>query len=156
MDELNFADDVAAQLQQIDSSTDPPASPGATALETQADAQLIRVKRKPLIVSDQTLQPPVTNTTHNRSASVTPEQRRFSFTTGDDAATPKSPHSDASHSPKSLQSPAVGLAISQETSSPPKPKICAKCKLDLGSRFVRALDNTYHLECFTCQVRPRA
>jgi len=31
-------------------------------------------------------------------------------------------------------------------------RICAKCDLPLSGQFVRALDNTYHLECFTCQV----
>lgn len=154
MDELSFADDVSTQLKHINSSLDPPASPGATALESQADAQLIRVKRKPLTVSDQTLQPPVTNTAHNRSSSVTPEQRRFSFTTGDDAATPKTPLSDDSHLLKSSQSP---TAVSPRLAEPSSPlKICAKCNQILGRKFVRALDNIYHLECFTCQVRAMA
>lgn len=35
---------------------------------------------------------------------------------------------------------------------PSGPRICAKCQLPLSGQFVRALDNTYHLECFTCQV----
>lgn len=35
---------------------------------------------------------------------------------------------------------------------PSGPRICAKCNLPLSGQFVRALDNTYHLECFTCQV----
>jgi hypothetical protein len=35
---------------------------------------------------------------------------------------------------------------------PSGPRICAKCSLPLSGQFVRALDNTYHLECFTCQV----
>lgn len=32
-------------------------------------------------------------------------------------------------------------------------KMCAKCGEPLSGQFVRALDNTYHLECFTCHVR---
>ncbi len=31
-------------------------------------------------------------------------------------------------------------------------RICAKCGGTLTGQFVRALDNTYHLECFTCHV----
>lgn len=31
-------------------------------------------------------------------------------------------------------------------------RICGKCKKDLTGQFVRALDNTFHLECFTCHV----
>lgn len=40
----------------------------------------------------------------------------------------------------------------------PKPKrngkICGKCGEGLTGQFVRALGGTYHLECFTCHVRP--
>jgi len=40
----------------------------------------------------------------------------------------------------------------------PKPKrsgkICGKCGEGLTGQFVRALGDTYHLECFTCHVRP--
>ncbi len=32
-------------------------------------------------------------------------------------------------------------------------KICGKCGESLTGRFVRALGDTYHLECFTCHVR---
>jgi hypothetical protein len=39
---------------------------------------------------------------------------------------------------------------------PPKPKrsgkICGKCGEGLTGQFVRALGDTYHLECFTCHV----
>jgi hypothetical protein len=31
-------------------------------------------------------------------------------------------------------------------------KLCAKCNQPLSGQFVRALENTYHLECFTCHV----
>ena len=31
-------------------------------------------------------------------------------------------------------------------------KLCAKCNQLLSGQFVRALDNMYHLECFTCHV----
>lgn len=32
-------------------------------------------------------------------------------------------------------------------------KICGKCGEGLTGQFVRALGDTYHLECFTCHVR---
>ena len=31
-------------------------------------------------------------------------------------------------------------------------RICGKCGDHLAGQFVRALENTYHLECFTCHV----
>lgn len=31
-------------------------------------------------------------------------------------------------------------------------RTCGKCNGTLTGQFVRALENTYHLECFTCQV----
>lgn len=33
-------------------------------------------------------------------------------------------------------------------------RMCAKCGGHLTGQFVRALGGTYHLECFTCHVRP--
>lgn len=35
-------------------------------------------------------------------------------------------------------------------------RVCGKCGEPLAGQFVRALDNTFHLECFTCQVRSLA
>lgn len=32
-------------------------------------------------------------------------------------------------------------------------RICGKCQRHLTGQFVRALGDTYHLECFTCHVR---
>ena len=32
-------------------------------------------------------------------------------------------------------------------------RTCGKCKTHLTGQFVRALGDTYHLECFTCHVR---
>lgn len=32
-------------------------------------------------------------------------------------------------------------------------RICGKCQRHLTGQFVRALGDTYHLECFTCYVR---
>lgn len=32
-------------------------------------------------------------------------------------------------------------------------RICGKCQRHLTGQFVRALGDTYHLECFTCNVR---
>ena len=38
-----------------------------------------------------------------------------------------------------------------------KQRICGKCQRHLTGQFVRALGDTYHLECFTCHVRlPRS
>jgi hypothetical protein len=34
-----------------------------------------------------------------------------------------------------------------------KQRICGKCQKPLMGQFVRALGDTYHLECFTCHVR---
>ncbi len=34
-----------------------------------------------------------------------------------------------------------------------KQRICGKCQQSLTGQFVRALGDTYHLECFTCHVR---
>lgn len=31
-------------------------------------------------------------------------------------------------------------------------RVCGKCGLSLTGQFVRALGDTYHLECFTCHV----
>lgn len=49
-------------------------------------------------------------------------------------------------------------AHNEQQLQPPKPKrtgkICAKCGDGLTGQFVRALGGTYHLECFTCHVRP--
>ena len=35
-------------------------------------------------------------------------------------------------------------------------RLCAKCNQPLSGQFVRALENTYHLECFTCHVSSNA
>ena len=34
-------------------------------------------------------------------------------------------------------------------------RICGKCGEPLQGQFVRALDNTFHLDCFTCHVSSR-
>ena len=31
-------------------------------------------------------------------------------------------------------------------------RTCGKCQLSISGQFVRALDNTWHLDCFTCHV----
>lgn len=38
------------------------------------------------------------------------------------------------------------------TRRPSGSRICGKCGEPLAGQFVRALDNTYHLDCFTCHV----
>lgn len=45
--------------------------------------------------------------------------------------------------------PPADLTRRQSTS-----RICGKCGLGLTGQFVRALGDTYHLECFTCHVSP--
>lgn len=32
-------------------------------------------------------------------------------------------------------------------------RVCKKCNLQLTGQFVRALDGTFHLDCFRCRVR---
>lgn len=53
--------------------------------------------------------------------------------------------------PRSLTDP-----DQQQNPPAPKPKrsgkICGKCGDGLTGQFVRALGDTYHLECFTCHV----
>ena len=34
-----------------------------------------------------------------------------------------------------------------------QPRTCGKCQRTLTGQFVRALGDTFHLECFTCNVR---
>ena len=44
-------------------------------------------------------------------------------------------------------------SIKQDVSRRPSgARLCAKCNKPLSGQFVRALENTYHLECFTCHV----
>jgi hypothetical protein len=38
------------------------------------------------------------------------------------------------------------------TRRPSGTRICGKCGEPLAGQFVRALDNTFHLDCFTCHV----
>jgi hypothetical protein len=40
----------------------------------------------------------------------------------------------------------------QTSRRPSGSRLCAKCGNSLSGQFVRALDGTYHLECFTCHV----
>lgn len=57
----------------------------------------------------------------------------------------------ADYPPRSLTDPEQ-----QQNPQMPKPKrngkICGKCGEGLTGQFVRALGDTYHLECFTCHV----
>jgi len=52
----------------------------------------------------------------------------------------------------------AGADLSKQAGShrPSGPRLCAKCNQPLSGQFVRALENTYHLECFTCHVSPDA
>ena len=45
------------------------------------------------------------------------------------------------------------LSSTNGTRRPSGSRICGKCGEPLAGQFVRALDNTYHLDCFTCHVR---
>lgn len=50
----------------------------------------------------------------------------------------------------------TSLAVNKDKSQKRKPsgqsRICGKCGQQLLGQFVRALGDTYHLECFTCNV----
>lgn len=52
------------------------------------------------------------------------------------------------------QRPTVGPGNSGgEQIKTPAQRICKKCGESLSGQFVRALNGTFHLECFKCQVR---
>ena len=58
-------------------------------------------------------------------------------------------------SPEETQDVAVKERVRQNGSVRPseRSRICGKCGGHLTGQFVRALGDTYHLECFTCHVR---
>ena len=71
------------------------------------------------------------------------------------------PHDHAHPPARSMTDPdqlAPGAANLPQNSPQQRPKrsgkICGKCGEGLTGQFVRALGGTYHLECFTCHVRP--
>jgi hypothetical protein len=59
------------------------------------------------------------------------------------------PHGRTEASPRSSTDPEQ-----QQVAAKPKKtgKICGKCGEGLTGQFVRALGDTFHLECFTCHV----
>jgi hypothetical protein len=67
----------------------------------------------------------------------------------------RSPHATNSYSRQPAQQNIIAgadkLQIPQRR--PSGSRLCAKCGNALSGQFVRALDATYHLECFTCHVR---
>lgn len=63
------------------------------------------------------------------------------------------PTLDTQSSQQSLTAPSDRKA--GDARRPSGNRICAKCGLSLSGQFVRALDATYHLECFTCRVSKR-
>ena len=67
-----------------------------------------------------------------------------------------SPHKGSGPPPRSLTDP-TNQDPQQQDPAREKPrgrsKICGKCGEGLTGQFVRALGDTYHLECFTCHVR---
>jgi hypothetical protein len=58
--------------------------------------------------------------------------------------------------PVNRNEPPRRSSMDPDAQSAPKPKrsgkICGKCGEGLTGQFVRALGDTYHLECFTCHV----
>lgn len=48
--------------------------------------------------------------------------------------------------------PAIAPRKSGGSRRPSGSRICGKCGEGLTGQFVRALGDTYHLECFTCHV----
>lgn len=61
--------------------------------------------------------------------------------------------------PLNRNDPLRRSSMDPDAHSAPKPKrtgkICGKCGEGLTGQFVRALGDTYHLECFTCHVSLR-
>jgi hypothetical protein len=62
-----------------------------------------------------------------------------------------SPGLDRQNSDNSLLS-APDKKASGSSRRPSGSRVCGKCGKSLSGQFVRALDATYHLECFTCHV----
>jgi hypothetical protein len=58
------------------------------------------------------------------------------------------PQNRADVPPRSSMDPDAQAATKPKRSG----KICGKCGEGLTGQFVRALGDTYHLECFTCHV----
>jgi hypothetical protein len=57
--------------------------------------------------------------------------------------------------PSTISAPGGERPKAQGTNGTRRPsgsRICGKCGEPLAGQFVRALDNTYHLDCFTCHV----
>ena len=71
----------------------------------------------------------------------------------DDGASSSSlgPHDRMGYPSRSATDPGD---MNQPVSKPKRSgKICGKCGEGLTGQFVRALGDTFHLECFTCHVR---
>jgi hypothetical protein len=105
----------------------------------------------------------------------TNSRQMYSNTPPPDMMSQHYPYQDSAHSTQNMQqsiqptdrqmrdvdlaSPIGPPAERQKTSStngsrrPSGSRVCGKCGEPLAGQFVRALDNTFHLECFTCQVR---
>lgn len=65
-----------------------------------------------------------------------------------------SPHKNNGPPARSLTDPPDQPAQDSTREKPRgRSKICGKCGEGLTGQFVRALGDTYHLECFTCHVR---
>lgn len=54
-------------------------------------------------------------------------------------------------SPNDLSNPPKERSKRRPTDSNGNPRLCGKCGQQLLGQFVRALGDTFHLECFTCQ-----
>lgn len=111
-----------------------------------------------------TQQNPPMNQNHNGTPSPT-DAGRWGYQQG---APPPPAESSMSRS-RELAAPALsrensntpGVPGAFPKDTPPEPsrrpsgsRVCGKCGLNLTGQFVRALGDTYHLECFTCHVRP--
>jgi hypothetical protein len=75
---------------------------------------------------------------------------------------PQDPQPTQNLSPRKPSDPPKRQLTDPDLSDPPKEgapkpkgrsKTCGKCGEGLTGQFVRALGDTYHLECFTCHVR---
>lgn len=65
---------------------------------------------------------------------------------------PLGPANGGQNMPLTVGRPSEERLKQPSSRRPSASRICGKCGEPLAGQFVRALDNTYHLDCFTCHV----
>jgi hypothetical protein len=76
------------------------------------------------------------------------QRRRTEESNGQRDASPMRDHNDSDADQLTAAAPRKSGGSRRPSGS----RICGKCGLGLTGQFVRALGDTYHLECFTCHV----